>query len=137
MADSGRSLMTDPMETFVLLTFRRRGVQRVATDERSVHDVTLIDGLARAFYWQRLLDTGAIAVRHGSAKHEADSRVGQRHCCPFPPYSRNPPGPESWASRPNLQSQASLVRLLLNNPTAIVFLWGKEPHEPIRFHRRL
>jgi uncharacterized protein len=31
----------------------------VATDERSVHDVTLIDGLARAFYWQHLLATGA------------------------------------------------------------------------------
>jgi uncharacterized protein len=51
--------MDDSMETFVPLTFRRRGVQRVATDERSVHDVTLIDGLARAFYWQHLLDTGA------------------------------------------------------------------------------
>ena len=49
--------MDESMETFVPLTFRRRGVQRVATDERSVHDVTLLDGVTRAFYWQHLLDT--------------------------------------------------------------------------------
>jgi hypothetical protein len=48
----------DPMETFVPLTFRRRGVQRVAADDRHVHDVTLLDGVARAFYWQHLLDEG-------------------------------------------------------------------------------
>ena len=57
--------MIDSMETFVPLTFRRRGVQRVVTNERSVHDVTLIEGLARAFYWQHLLDTGA--MQSGSA----------------------------------------------------------------------
>lgn len=42
--------MDDSMETFVPLTFCRRGVQRVTTDEHSVHDVTLLDGVARAFY---------------------------------------------------------------------------------------
>ncbi|MDH7955339.1 site-specific recombinase resolvase [Pseudomonas paraeruginosa] len=52
------------------LTFRRRGVQRVATDERSVHDVTLLDGVARAFYWQHLLDTGA--MQSGSAIARAE-----------------------------------------------------------------
>ena len=57
--------MIDSMETFVPLTLRRRGVQRVVTDERSVHDVTLIDGLARAFYWQHLLDISA--MQSGSA----------------------------------------------------------------------
>jgi hypothetical protein len=35
--------MDESIETFVPLTFRRRGVQRVAADERSVHDVTLRD----------------------------------------------------------------------------------------------
>ena len=55
----------DPMETFVPLTFRRRGVQRVATGERSVHKVTLLDGVARAFHWRHLLDTGA--MQRGSA----------------------------------------------------------------------
>ena len=62
--------MDESMETFVPLTFRRRGVQRVATDERSVHDVTLLDGVARAFYWQHLLDTGA--MQSGSAIARAE-----------------------------------------------------------------
>ena len=63
--------MIDSMETFVPLTFRRRGVQRVVTDERSVHDVTLIDGLARAFYWQHLLDISA--MQSGSAIARAEN----------------------------------------------------------------
>ena len=62
--------MIDSMETFVPLTFRRRGVQRVVTVERSVHDVTLLDGVARAFYWQHLLDTGA--MQSGSAIARAE-----------------------------------------------------------------
>ena len=63
--------MIDSMETFVPLTFRQRGVQRVVTNERSVHDVTLIEGLARAFYWQHLLDTGA--MQSGSAIARAEN----------------------------------------------------------------
>ena len=63
--------MDDTLETFVPLTFRRRGVQRVVTVERSVHDVTLIDGLARAFYWQYLRDTGA--MQSGSAIARAEN----------------------------------------------------------------
>ena len=62
--------MDESMETFVPLTFRRRGVQRVAADERSVHDVTLLDGVARAFYWQHLLNTGA--MQSGSAIARAE-----------------------------------------------------------------
>ena len=63
--------MDDTLETFVPLTFRRRGVQRVVTNERSVHDVTLIEGLARAFYWQHLLDTGS--MQSGSAIARAEN----------------------------------------------------------------
>ena len=63
--------MDDTLETFVPLTFRRRGVQRVVTNERSVHDVTLIEGLARAFYWQHLLDTGV--MQSGSAIARAEN----------------------------------------------------------------
>ena len=63
--------MDDTLETFVPLTFRRRGVQRVVTNERSVHDVALIEGLARAFYWQHLLDTGA--MQSGSAIARAEN----------------------------------------------------------------
>ena len=62
--------MDESLETFVPLMFRRRGVRRVASDERSVHDVTLIDGLARAFYWQHLLDIGA--MQSGSAIARAE-----------------------------------------------------------------
>ena len=62
--------MDDTLETFVPLTFRRRGVQRVVTDERSVHDVTLLDGVARAFYWQHLLDTGAMQSGSAIARSE-------------------------------------------------------------------
>ena len=63
--------MDDTLETFVPLTFRRRGVQSVVTNERSVHDVTLIEGLARAFYWQHLLDTGS--MQSGSAIARAEN----------------------------------------------------------------
>lgn len=62
--------MNESLETFVPLVLRRRGVQRVADDDRDVHDVTLIDGLARAFYWQHLLDTGA--MKSGSAIARAE-----------------------------------------------------------------
>lgn len=60
----------DSMETFVPLTFRSRGTRRVVTDERGAHDVTLLDGVARAFYWQHLLDTGAL--QSGSAIARAE-----------------------------------------------------------------
>ena len=62
--------MIDSMQTFVPLTFRRRGVQLVATFDRNVHDVTLLDGVARALYWQHLLDTGA--MQSGSAIARAE-----------------------------------------------------------------
>jgi hypothetical protein len=62
--------MDGGLETFVPLVFRRRGVQRVATDDRHVHDVTLLEGLARAFYWQNLIDTGA--MKSGSAIARAE-----------------------------------------------------------------
>lgn len=62
--------MDESLETFVPLVFQRRGVQRVASDDRDVHDVTLIDGLARAFYWQHLLDTSA--MKSGSAIARAE-----------------------------------------------------------------
>ena len=37
--------MDDTLETFVPLTFRRRGARRVAADKRHVHDVTLLEGV--------------------------------------------------------------------------------------------
>ena len=52
--------MDDSLETFVPLMFRRRGARRVAADERHVHDVTLLEGVARGFYWQHLVDTAVM-----------------------------------------------------------------------------
>ncbi len=62
--------MDDSLETFVPLAFRRRGARRVVTDDRHFHDVTLLDGLARGFYWQHLIDTGA--MRSGTEIADAE-----------------------------------------------------------------
>lgn len=61
----------DSFETFVPLTLRRRGVQLV-TDEHNAnaHNVTLLEGLARAFYWQHLIDTGAMKSGSDIARAE-------------------------------------------------------------------
>lgn len=59
----------DSFETFVPLTLRRQGVQRI-TDEHNAHNVTLLEGLACAFYWQHLIDTGA--MKSGSAIARAE-----------------------------------------------------------------
>jgi hypothetical protein len=62
--------MDETLETFIPMVFRRRGVQRVLAREQQAHDITLIDGLARAFYWQHLVDTGV--MQSGSAIARAE-----------------------------------------------------------------
>ena len=62
--------MDDSLETFVPLAFRRRGVQRIAADDRNVHDATLLGGLARGFYWQNLVDTGVMKSGSDIARAE-------------------------------------------------------------------
>lgn len=62
--------MDETLETFVPLLLRRRGGQRVADGIRHVHDVTLLEALARALYWQHLLDTGAMASGSAIARAE-------------------------------------------------------------------
>ena len=52
MNDSG------PLETFVPLVFKRRGIRRLADTGAAAHDPTLIEAVARAFHWQHLLDAG-------------------------------------------------------------------------------
>ena len=65
--------MNETLATFIPMTFRRRGVQFIAREEEQrVHDVTLIEGLARAFYWQHLLDTGV--MNSGTAIARAERR---------------------------------------------------------------
>lgn len=62
--------MGNKLETFLPLQFRRRGVQRVIVDDRYVHDVKLLEGVARAFYWQLLLDTGVMKSGSDIARAE-------------------------------------------------------------------
>jgi hypothetical protein len=60
-------------ETFVPLALRRRDVQRLMQappEAREAHDSTLIEGLARASHWQRLLDSGAMASGSDIARAE-------------------------------------------------------------------
>ncbi len=62
--------MEKKLETFLPLQFRRRGAQRVIVDDRHVHDVKLLEGVARAFYWQHLLDTGLMKSGSDIARAE-------------------------------------------------------------------
>ncbi|WP_307753588.1 site-specific recombinase resolvase [Xanthomonas albilineans] len=62
--------MDASMETFVPLKLGSRGVQRAPAGEGSVHDVTLIQRLALAFYWQHLLDIGAMPSGSAIARAE-------------------------------------------------------------------
>ena len=50
--------MNSDLETFVPFAYKRRGIQRLAQTATPAHDTTFLVGLGRAFYWQRLLDTG-------------------------------------------------------------------------------
>ena len=62
--------MNDDLETFVPLTFKRRGVQRLAATDAPAHDTTFLEGLGRAFYWQKLLDSGAMKSGSDIARNE-------------------------------------------------------------------
>ena len=62
--------MEKKLEIFLPLQFRRRGAQRVIVDDRYVHDVKLLEGVARAFYWQHLLDTGVMKSGSDIARAE-------------------------------------------------------------------
>ena len=62
--------MDNKLETFLPFQFRRRGAQRVIADDRYVHDVKLLEGVARAFYWQHLLDTGVMKSGSDIARAE-------------------------------------------------------------------
>ena len=57
-------------DVFLPLKFQRRGVQKKASDHRQAHDATLVEGMARAFYWQHLLDTGAMQSSAAIARAE-------------------------------------------------------------------
>jgi hypothetical protein len=57
----------------VPLTLRRRGVRRLVqhqAEDRDAHDSTLIEGMARAFHWQHLLESGAMPSGSAIARAE-------------------------------------------------------------------
>ena len=62
--------MDDFLETFVPMRFRRRGARQVTDDQRHVHDATLLEGVARGFYWQHLVDTGIMKSGSDIARAE-------------------------------------------------------------------
>lgn len=49
--------MNDARETYVPLTFKRRSRRWLAMTDAPAYDTTLLNGLARAFYWQKLIDS--------------------------------------------------------------------------------
>lgn len=62
--------MNADLESFVPLTFSRRGVQRLVTTSAVAHDTTFLVGLSRAFYWKSLLDSGAMKSGSDIARNE-------------------------------------------------------------------
>lgn len=62
--------MNGDLETFVPLEFQRRGVRRLAATGRPAHDTTFVEGLGRAFHWQRLIDTGLVKSGSEIARRE-------------------------------------------------------------------
>lgn len=50
--------MIDELTCFVPLPRRHRARQKSFPDDASVFDITFLNALARAYYWQHLLDTG-------------------------------------------------------------------------------
>jgi hypothetical protein len=59
-----------PLETFVPLMFKRRGIRRLADTGAAAHDPTLIEAVARAFHWQHLLDAGEFESGSAIARAE-------------------------------------------------------------------
>jgi hypothetical protein len=62
--------MTNDLETLVPLIFKRRGVQRLAATNSPAHDTIFLEGLGRAFYWQRLLDIDVMKSSSDIARNE-------------------------------------------------------------------
>ena len=63
-------MMSFPESTFVPMTLCSQKAQRVSIDDSQSHNVTLLEGLSRAFYWQHLLDTDE--MQSGSAIARAE-----------------------------------------------------------------
>ena len=62
--------MNSDLETFVPIDYKWRGVQRLAQTATPAHDTKFLVGMGRAFYWQSLLATGAMASGSAIARAE-------------------------------------------------------------------
>ena len=71
--------MNSNLETFVPFDYKCRGVQRLAQAATPAHDTKFLVGLGRAFYWQSLLDTGAMASGSAIARAEGLDAVAPEH----------------------------------------------------------
>lgn len=60
----------DTMETFVPLEFMRKKGRLLADAGDAAPDVRIIEAVARAMYWQSLLDSGAVARVRDIARAE-------------------------------------------------------------------
>ncbi|MFC7422091.1 site-specific recombinase resolvase [Iodobacter arcticus] len=58
------------LQSFIPLTITRRGVQRLASTSAPAFDCVFLQGLGRAFYWQKLLDSGLMKSGSEIAKAE-------------------------------------------------------------------
>ena len=62
--------MSGDLETFIPLEFKRCGARRLAITKATSHNSTLLNGLARGFYWQSLIDKGLMKSGSEIARHE-------------------------------------------------------------------
>ena len=62
--------MINGAETFIPMEFVQRGEELVMHTEAPAFDTTLLEGLARAFYWKHLMDTGVVTSGSDIARRE-------------------------------------------------------------------
>jgi hypothetical protein len=72
--------MSAMTEVFIPLRLHRRGGRQVMQGDYEVFDVNLIEGIGRAFYWQRLLDEGVFVSASDLARAEG---MHFRNVCVF------------------------------------------------------
>lgn len=56
--------------TFIPMEFVQRGEELLTKSMAPAFDTTLLEGLARAFYWKHLMDTGVVASGSDIARRE-------------------------------------------------------------------
>jgi hypothetical protein len=62
--------MIKGVETFIPMKLVKRGEELLANTVAPAFDSTLLEGLARGFYWKHLMDTGVVASGSDIARRE-------------------------------------------------------------------